>query len=137
MQVSERRVLRKLFVGLLLFVGTILIFFGTTLIVPENSAANEAEIQHHSRQALDHMLKGEHHNAHDKLTHIINHLDPNIPEVYYERGTTHIATDNINAALADYQKAKDLYTAKGDLESAALMQDIIDETRAQFGTSSQ
>jgi hypothetical protein len=41
----------------------------------------------------------------------------------------HIATNNPQAAIADFQRAIDLHTAKGDSESVDSLQQLIKETQ--------
>lgn len=91
----------------------------------------ETEVLHLSEEALDHMLAGQFEQALDPLTQTIN-INPSMPDVYYERGTMYITTNNPQAAIADFQKAANLYRAKGDSESADSMQQLIEETQENF-----
>lgn len=91
----------------------------------------EKEIQGLSVKALDQMQKGQFQQALDNLTQVIN-INPNMPEVYYERGTMYIATKNPQAAIADFQRSANLYRTIGDSQSADNMQQLIEETQRNF-----
>jgi Tfp pilus assembly protein PilF len=71
------------------------------------------EIQRLYAKTLDQMQRGQFQQALNNLTQVIN-INPNMPDVYYERGTMNIATKNPRAAIADFQKALELFRAKGD-----------------------
>jgi tetratricopeptide (TPR) repeat protein len=91
----------------------------------------EMEIQRLSVEALDEMQRGQFQQALDGLTQVIN-INSNMPEVYYERGTMHIATKNPQAAIADFQRAANLYRTIGDSQSADSMQQLVEETQRNF-----
>jgi tetratricopeptide (TPR) repeat protein len=88
----------------------------------------EMETQRFSAEALDQMQRGQFQQALDNLTQVIS-INPSMPEAYYERGTMHIATNNPQAAIADFQRAIDLYRAKGGSESVDSLQQLIKETQ--------
>jgi Tfp pilus assembly protein PilF len=77
------------------------------------------------------MQTGQFQHALNNLTQVIN-INPNMPDVYYERATMHIATKKPGAAIADFQKALDLFRTMGDSESADSMQNLIKETQQNF-----
>ncbi|WP_193199653.1 hypothetical protein [Nostoc sp. MG11] len=154
MQISK-----NLFTGIVLFIGTILILFGVNLIIPQNTAdqdkstyftsqlashhktdvkqnSNTEAIQNLTKKQLEYMENGQYQEALQVINKIIE-ADPQIPDVYYERGTMHIATNNPLAAIADFQTAEDLYHANGDLGSADRMQRLIDETQKNFVNTDQ
>jgi len=115
---------KKFFVGLLL--GTILILFAVNLIVPKITMAQDDQIQVLTAQELDHMENGQYQEAMGDIDQIIN-LNSDMPDVHYERGTMHIAMDDPQSAVTDFQTAKDLYSAQGDSYSADYMQELIDQ----------
>lgn len=89
------------------------------------------ESQRLSAEALDQMQRGQFQQALDNLTQVIN-INPSMPEAYYERGTMHMATKNRQAAIADFQRAIDLYRAKGGSESVDSLQQLIKETQGNL-----
>lgn len=91
----------------------------------------EKEIHGLSVKVLDQMQKGQFQQALDNLTQVIK-INPNMPEVYYERGTMYIATKNPQTAIEDFQRAANLYRTIGDSQSADNMQQLIEETQRNF-----
>jgi tetratricopeptide (TPR) repeat protein len=151
---------KKILGSVLFFIGTIIIFMGANFIFSENIAAQDnsacfmiqpsgqvvdlaeicekrqdlkaaVEIQRLSAEILDQMQTGQFQHALNNLTQVIN-INPNMPDVYYERATMHIATKKPGAAIADFQKALDLFRTMGDSESADSMQNLIKETQQNF-----
>lgn len=120
------QVLKKFFVNIL--IGTILILFAVNLIVPRTIAQSSTDEQIHylTGLELDHMQNGQYQQAMGNIDQIIS-LNSQMPDVWYERGTMHIAMDNTQSAVTDFQNAKDLYSAQGDSDSAAYMQELIDQ----------
>jgi tetratricopeptide (TPR) repeat protein len=97
----------------------------------ERQNGESKEMLRLSRDVLDHMQKGQFQSAINKLTQVIN-INPNLPEVYYERGTMYVATNNSRTAIADFQKAASLYRASGDLYSADSMQQLIEQIQREL-----
>lgn len=155
---------KKLLVFVFFLIGTIIIFMGANFIFSEKITAQDnsvcfmiqpsgqvvdlaeicekrqdvkavREIQRLSAEALDQMQKGQWQQALNNLTQIIN-INPNMPDVYYERGTMNIATKNPRVAIADFQKALDLFRAMGDSERADSMQELIQETQQNLSSLS-
>lgn len=52
-------------------------------------------------------------------------LNPDEPITYLDRGDTYYSTGNIDAVIADYNRAADLYEAQGNLEMAQMLREQI------------
>lgn len=88
------------------------------------------EILRLSKDVLEYMQKGQFQSAINKLTQIVN-INPNLSDLYYERGTMYVATNNSQMAIADFQRAESLYKASGDLYSADSMQQLIEQIKRE------
>jgi tetratricopeptide (TPR) repeat protein len=150
---------KNFFIGSLFFIGTILILLGVGWIVPENTIAQDKptysvsqvvskqeadvkqksksfEVQRLTKKELEYMQNGQYHKALEVINKILE-IDPQNPDVHYERGTMHIATNNPLAAISDFEIARDLYSAKEDFDSADKMEQLIDETQNYLVNSGQ
>lgn len=118
------QVLKKFFVSI--FIVTILIIFSVNLIVPRTMAqsSTDEQIQNMTGQELDHMQNGQYQEAIENIDQMIS-LNSEMPDLWYERGTMHIAMDEIQSAVRDFQNAKNLYSAQGDSDRADYMQELI------------
>jgi tetratricopeptide (TPR) repeat protein len=59
-------------------------------------------------------------------------IDPNFAEAYAFRGNLRILQDNGQGALEDFQKALEIYKARGDLTMANSIEQLIEGTREEF-----
>ena len=88
---------------------------------------NKEAIQKISEQALDHMQTGRFEDAGNSLTKVIELMDAehaDLPEVYYERGTMFIGTEDFRSAIADFQSAARIYRSRGEQADAEYMEEL-------------
>lgn len=89
--------------------------------------SNQEAIQKISEQALDHMQTGRFEEAGNSLTKVIELMDAehaDLPEVYYERGTMFIGTEDFRSAIADFQSAARIYRSRGEQADAEYMEEL-------------
>lgn len=90
-------------------------------VVLAQSLRSQSQIQDLYKQALKFAQGGSFQKAVSYLTQAIN-IDPNSPKAYTARGSMNIGARNKQAAIADFQRAVQLYKAEGDLENATLLE---------------
>lgn len=101
-------------------------------VVLAQSLTSQHKIQALYKQALEFAQGGSFQEAVSYLTQVIT-IDPNSPKTYEYRGDMNIGAGNKQAAIADFQRAVQLYKAEGDLENANLLEQQIKEIQsAQF-----
>jgi tetratricopeptide (TPR) repeat protein len=73
---------------------------------------------------VEHLYSGNFEAAIASFTEAIE-LNPDEPITYLDRGDTYYSTGNIDAVIADYNRAADLYEAQGNMEMAQMLREQI------------
>jgi len=75
-------------------------------------------------QGVEQLFSGNFEGAIASFTQAIE-LNPDEPVTYLDRGDTYYSTGNIEAVIADYNRAADLYEAQGDMQMAQMLREQV------------